>query len=244
VRDVGPQLVVWVLIAGAVLLAVRVYLMPADQRKGIIEYTSFLLALFGVLAARWAWWKSRRAAHMSSSTAAQVDAAAERLAEQMFATWSQQVVQRGIEAPVPVRVRWTWASEQVAMSREELRASPGLSTDPLRLPGADSEPSSGEILGSGTVTRLHDEVYARLQHGRLILIGGPGAGKTGAMILLLLEALRHRRSLRDADQAEVPVPAWLTLGSWNSLEHSLREWVITTMSRDHPYLRAVDFGLN
>jgi hypothetical protein len=33
------------------------------------------------------------------------------------------------------------------------------------------------------VTRLHDEVYARLPYGRLVLIGGPGSGKTGAMIL-------------------------------------------------------------
>jgi hypothetical protein len=50
----------------------------------------------------------------------------------------------------------------------------------------------GEVLGSGLVTRLHDRVYARLRHGRLVVVGGPGAGKTAAMILLLLEALGHR----------------------------------------------------
>ena len=45
------------------------------------------------------------------------------------------------------------------------------------------------------MTRLHDEVYARLPHGRLALTGGPGAGKTGPMILLLLAALDWRARL-------------------------------------------------
>jgi hypothetical protein len=94
------------------------------------------------------------------------------------------------------------------------------------------------------VARLHDEVYARLQHGRLVLIGGPGAGKTAAMILLLLEALRYRHRMPDTVRTDVPVPVWLTLGSWDPNAQRLRDWVAATMSRDHPYLRATDFGPN
>ena len=71
------------------------------------------------------------------------------------------------------------------------------------------------MLNSGLVTRLHDEVYARLHHGRLVLIGDPGAGKTGAMILLLLEALRYRQRMPETARTDVPVPVWLTLGSWD-----------------------------
>ena len=84
-----------------------------------------------------------------------------------------------------MRVRWRWAADDIALPRQELTAAPLLPTDPGPLPsGADDLPRAGQVLNSGLVTRLHDEVYARLHHGRLVLIGGPGAGKTGAMILL------------------------------------------------------------
>lgn len=70
--------------------------------------------------------------------------------------------------------------------------TPGAGDGPCTL--ADFE-EPGELLESGVVARLHDEVYARLAHGRLVLLGGPGAGKTGAMILLLLAGLEMRASL-------------------------------------------------
>jgi hypothetical protein len=98
------------------------------------------------------------------------------------------------------------------------------------------------LLTSGLVTQLHDQVYARLRHGRLALIGGPGAGKTAAMILLLLEALRYRERIPDATRTEVPVPVLLTLGSWNPGSQGLRDWVTATIRRNHQYVRAPEFG--
>ena len=86
------------------------------------------------------------------------------------------------------------------------------------------------------------EVYARLRHGRLVLTGGPGAGKTGAMLLLLLAALRHRTDESQLKPTHIPVPVWLTLGSWNPDRQSLRDWVVDSLQRDHPYLKAADFG--
>jgi hypothetical protein len=108
--------------------------------------------------------RHRRRAVAGPSTRGQVDAAADRLAEQTFETWSRQVVQRGIQAPAPVRVRWRWAADDVALPRQELAAAPPLATDPGPLPSSADDPiRAGQVLNSGLVTRLHDEVYARAQ---------------------------------------------------------------------------------
>jgi hypothetical protein len=92
------------------------------------------------------------------------------------------------------------------------------------------------------VDRLHDEVYARAPHGRLVLVGEAGAGKTGAMILLLLAALEHRLSVPEDRRDDVPVPVWLTLGGWDPQTTSLPEWAVRVIERDHAYLRAREFG--
>jgi hypothetical protein len=73
---------------------------------------------------------------------------------------------------MPVRVRCRWAADDVALARQDLTAAPSLPTDPAPLPSGADDPGAGQVLNSGLVTRLHDEVYARLHHGRLVLIGG------------------------------------------------------------------------
>jgi hypothetical protein len=92
------------------------------------------------------------------------------------------------------------------------------------------------------MTRLHEEVYLRLPHRRLVILGEPGSGKTSAMILLLLAALDHRRGLPWPRRAAAPVPVWLTLGGWDPASQPLREWARGALNRDHPYLRAAEYG--
>ena len=218
----------------------------AEDLPNRAQVSGALLAAIVIVPPVVVWgWQRRHRAVAGTSTRAEVDAAADRLAEQTLETWSRQVVQRGIQAPAPVRVRWRWAADDVALPRQELAAAPSLPTDPGPLPSsADDPPGAGQVLNSGLVTRLHDEVYARLHHGRLVLIGDPGAGKTAAMILLLLEALRYRQRMPETARTDVPVPVWLTLGSWDPSVQGLRDWVTATIGRDHPYLRATDFGPN
>ena len=229
----------------AAALLMLVYVIGGGTRAELSNRTAITASILAIVAAvapvvLWARSQRRRAA--SSSTPAQVEAAASLLADRTSRTWSKELVRRGIEAPAPVRVRWRWASDDVALRAQELASSPSRSYDPDPLPTGPDEPRGGQLLSSGLVTRLHDEVYARLRHGRLVLIGGPGAGKTGAMMLLLMESLQYRDRLRLRDRAGVPVPVWLTLGSWNPTAQGLREWVAATMARDHPYLRAEEFG--
>jgi hypothetical protein len=243
-----PRALVWawvllVLVAASVIGYVVLGGSPEDMPNRAQVWGILLAAVLIVPPALMWGVRHRRRQATQTSTRGEVDAAADRLAEQTLETWSRQVVQRGIQSPAPVRVRWRWAADDVALPRQELTAAPSLPTDPSPLPSsADDPPGAGQVLNSGLVTRLHDEVYARLRHGRLVLIGGPGAGKTGAMILLLLEALRYRERMPETARTGVPVPVWLTLGSWDPDAQGLRDWVITTIRRDHPYLQATDFG--
>jgi tetratricopeptide (TPR) repeat protein len=186
------------------------------------------------------WWsKGRHSAVPHVTTAAQIRAAADWLAEASASKWQQEAAARRIITPAPATVRWRWAAEEITTSRAEVSNPPAPGSGPVSLP--DLGPA-GELLASGVVMRLHDEVYARLPHGRLVLIGGPGAGKTGAMILLLLAALEKRIGLPDHQRDRMPVPVWLTLGGWDPAARSLLDWVAATLNRDYPDLRAPEYG--
>jgi hypothetical protein len=176
--------------------------------------------------------------HGGSREPTPLDRGADRLAEGMHSAWLSEARHRGIVTPAPASVRWRWAPPDVSADSKELTDDVAGSA-PSPLPGQRRDPV---LLRSGVVTRLHDELYARLPHGRLVLLGTGGAGKTGAMILLLLAALDARRSLPAAERGRVPVPVWLTLGGWDPSESTLSHWAAETIRRDHPYLRASDFG--
>ncbi|MBO3749162.1 hypothetical protein J5X84_24050 [Streptosporangiaceae bacterium NEAU-GS5] len=68
-------------------------------------------------------------------------------------------------------------------------------------------------------------IYGGLGSGRILLMGGPGAGKSSAAIMLLLDALNHRKNVADpARRARVPVPVLLTLSGWNPLDLTVTAW--------------------
>jgi hypothetical protein len=48
----------------------------------------------------------------------------------------------------------------------------------------------------------------------LVIVGAPGGGKSGAAVLLVLQALAHRNKVANADRAKVPVPVLFTLRDW------------------------------
>jgi NACHT domain len=215
---------------------------PAEGLAGRADVWAALLATLVFMASVVAFaWQRRRRNEIPASTRAQVDAAADLLATRTRVSWSQEVVRRGIQAPVPVEVTWRRA-EDFATASDAQTASAPLPNDPTPLPGRAGRLSKRKMLNAGLVTRLHDKVYARLQHGRLVVIGGPGAGKTSAMILLLMEALSYRERLSRGKRVRVPVPVWLTMGTWDPGKTAFRSLVTTTISRDHPYLLAKKFG--
>ena len=134
----------WVLLVGLVAAAVIGYVLwgGAEDLPNRAQVSGTLLAAIVIVPPVVVWgWQRRHRPVAGTSTRAEVDAAADRLAEQTLETWSRQVVQRGIQAPAPVRVRWRWAADDIALPRQELAAAPSLPTDPGPLPsGADDRP--------------------------------------------------------------------------------------------------------
>jgi hypothetical protein len=185
------------------------------------------------------WWRKSPQESDTEGTFSHISAAADRLAEEMIDEWQREARRRRIVTPAAAAVRWRWLTS--GMTLEEASVPPASGSGPPAIPDSGGH---SEVLGSGVVTRLHNELYAKLSHGRLIVIGEPGAGKTAAMILLLLAALEYRASRVGEERERVPVPVWLTMGNWNPETTPLREWAAERINLDHPALRAHQYGVN
>jgi hypothetical protein len=247
-RDVVALLGALVLVTVSVWIVhkIRTSDNPVNSATVYAAYVGVATLMVSLLAFLFKWWWKGRSATAVPASAVQVMAAADQFAQRMIDTWRQEAKERRISTPTPVRVRWQRGPAEVTPPLAEVITIPVTGTGPRPLPEphpeAPNSDSPGVLLEAGVVTRLHEEVYCKLPHGRLVLLGGPGAGKTGAMILLLLAALDHRHSVPEAQRGEVPVPVWLTLGGWDPTTQTLHQWAAATMYRDHPYLRAPDYG--
>jgi hypothetical protein len=118
---------------------------PVDAPARAQVWGTLWAVVVVVLPALWWIWNRLRLAPVGMSTAAQVGAAADQLADQTLRSWSLQVVQRGIQTPAPVRVGWRWAAEEVALPMQELAASPSLATDPSPIPSGADERSGTRL---------------------------------------------------------------------------------------------------
>ena len=89
-------------------------------------------------------------------------------------------------------VRWTWSQcGQSGMASNAAGNARKQRIDPL--PGYDR--TTSKQLKKGDLNDLFT-IYSGLDSGRIVLVGEPGAGKSGAMISLLLDAIKHRDSIQ------------------------------------------------
>ncbi|MFI6099927.1 hypothetical protein ACIA8G_30600 [Lentzea sp. NPDC051213] len=158
----------------------------------------------------------------TSATPPDVDQLADDLAEAMRNQWEQAAVDRGLLQPIPLPIRWRRCTARVAgpMSAATIDEDGHAPFDPL--------PGMGQVapdsLLKGTRRDLH-RVYGGLGSGRLVVVGGPGTGKSSAALLLLLDALRYRDQLDPAQRPQVPVPVMFTLAGWDPDTTSVEEWL-------------------
>ncbi len=96
--------------------------------------------------------------------------------------------------------------------------------------------------GPGELGGMDDElpdVLLRVPTGRLVVLGGPGAGKTALMIRLVRELLQRR-----AAGTPGPVPVLVSLASWDPAAQGLRQWLTAQLTTAYPALAAPGPGLN
>lgn len=221
----------WWLLGGILIAAglgdwvVQVTMLDTTDRANASGYGQFVLAIVGLLiivAEHVA-----RAFRTTSDTPRQppLDQLVDDLAVTMLAQWTQAARERRLEYPSSLPIRWrrcatALAGPPVAPPRGTPAAFPPL-------PGARRV--HPRQLTKGTRAGLH-RLYSGLASGRLIIVGKPGAGKSSAAILLLLDALRYREQCPPEDRLQIPVPVLFTLHTWNPLTTPLDEWLAAKLT--------------
>lgn len=227
-RDRAPFIAGIVLVSSALAWIVWAYHLPAAQRSDALIIPAFVVGLAGVLVGAIPLLESlgRR------PSARSVDALATLLAEAVDGQWRQEAIERRLVTPAPIPFRWSLSDlammGSVAVGAPE--SPPAFPPLPQRARIIEADLRTG-----GGRAELY-RVYAGLGSGRVVVVGAPGAGKSGTAILLLLDALTQRDRLDDTERARVPVPVLLTARGWDPNTRSVRDWLGDQLTVTYPSL--------
>lgn len=161
---------------------------------------------------------------------------ADLLADAVFAQWRQEAAERMLLTPAPIPVCWSLSELAVTGPVEAAVGDPERPSPFPALPGQSRVTT--EQLGAGGGRRELFAVYAGIASGRLVVVGAPGAGKTGSAVLLVLDALEQRKGVEDSKRARVPVPVLVTAHDWDPVSCSAREWLVDQLIASYPLLFA------
>ena len=229
-RGLWPVVAVAAIVAGAIWLLYFVY--RSRQRSDLEAFVALAISV-GTVAAGWiAWaWRARISRSGDAVAAEGLDQLTDLLARAVKDQWTGAASDRGLLEPTPIPVRWHKPSLPVA---GPVLAAVGSKRFPP-LPGL---PAVGrQRLRAGQIRDLH-AVYGGLGSGRLVIAGAPGSGKSGAAVLLVLAALKHREQVSAADCPLVPVPVMFPLGEWDPNTQRVQDWIAGQLRQTYPLLFA------
>ncbi|MFF2013893.1 NACHT domain-containing protein [Streptomyces sp. NPDC058195] len=196
----------------------------ADQKASVIGALIALLGVPPAARALWLMWRGERTAEQSTAV---LEEAAKQLKVAVRNQWDAESALRRINDPYPLPVAWRAADEELVAPWNEL-GELALSW-PGGPPGDPALwPQDPAALGrqDGAIEKVFtDQIPTR----RLVVLGGPGAGKSVLLIRLLQDLL----SDRDRDG---PVPVIFSLASWDP-HQALRTWLVGQLHHHYPGLR-------
>lgn len=194
---------------GAVL-AVLLYAEGPEVTADVAGIMALVLGL-PALALTWVRW-ARRPIH---ATAEQVEQARESLAGWANDQWRDEALMRSLGDPAPMPTQWRLTNHAVMDC-------------PRVIMGNDSSFTGG----SDQIGQLAEK-FRRLERRRLVILGGPGSGKTTLAVQLLLALLGTRVSGE-------PIPVLFSLAGWDPTTHpQLQGWLAERLVEDYPSLRAL-----
>ncbi|GGX67267.1 hypothetical protein [Streptomyces fructofermentans] len=166
-----------------------------------------------------------------------LDAAADELAAAVTRQWEKEAGLRRLLDPAPLPVRWQVSDRKVA-GRVGAGTAEGTRARFPPLPGLAAV-TRDDLRRGGGPAELH-AVYGGLASGRLLLVGPPGAGKTAAAVLLLLDALRYRANAAPGSRSRIPVPVLLSPHGWEPGTRSPAAWAAAGLAREYTLFRGRD----
>ena len=223
-----PVVAIAAISVGTIWLLYFVYRSP--HRSDLEAFIALTISV-GTVAAAWiAWaWKARIRQGGEAGGAAELDQLSNLLAGTVQDQWTRAAADRGLLEPEPIPVVWRKPSRPIA---GPVSAAVGSKRFPP-LPGLSAV--GQQRLRAGQIGDLH-AVYGGLGSGRLVIVGDPGAGKSGAAVLLILAALKHRNEVPGDDRPRVPVPVMFTLHGWDPNRQRIHDWIATKLQQTYPLL--------
>ncbi len=202
------------LLGSAVLVVVVLITQGVNQAGTWATVIGGYLAIAGPLLSLGRWRRKQRAAAREPARTSQVAQAAQELEVAVREQWRREAEVRSLGDPAPMPVRWR-LSDPAVMDHD-----------------AHIAPAPVTLSGRSDQIPVLTEQFRQLHRRRLVIVGGPGTGKTTLAVQLLLQLL-------DDWQPGEPVPVLFSLASWDPQEQPrVQDWLANQLTQTYPDLRA------